>query len=109
MNLPLRLRNVRNQFRGCSCVFRWCSWIFHGVFVALSQTVSNVLAIRSQRNGRPSAAVGADLSCPHIGIHPQNRKRKCACDDVKIRIQLCENTYLVMRICVIGYVRIRAR
>ena len=36
--------------------------------------------------GRPSAAVGADLSCPHIRIHPQNDKRKCACVDVEMCI-----------------------
>ncbi|WP_276737986.1 hypothetical protein [Prevotella pallens] len=31
--------------------------------VVLLQSVSNII-------GRLSAAVGADLSCPHIGIHP---------------------------------------
>ncbi|WP_288328483.1 hypothetical protein [Prevotella pallens] len=27
------------NFVGVLWVFRWCSWIFHGVFVALSQSV----------------------------------------------------------------------
>ena len=47
MNRPLRLAE-------CFVVISW-------VFVAL-------LTIRSQRNGRLLAAVGADLSCPHIYI-----------------------------------------
>ena len=34
--------------RSVLCVFRWCSWVFHGVFVALSQTVSSEMANRSQ-------------------------------------------------------------
>ena len=49
MNRPLRLAE-------CFVVISW-------VFIAL-------LTIRSQRNGRLLATVGADLSCPHIGIHP---------------------------------------
>jgi len=31
-----------------------------------------VIAIRSQCFGRPFAAVGADLSCPHIRKHTRN-------------------------------------
>ncbi|MBF1452290.1 MAG: hypothetical protein HXN61_11000 [Prevotella pallens] len=54
------------HFVGVRWVFRGCSLCISWVFVALSQSVCNVLAIRSQRNGRPQAAVGADLSCPHI-------------------------------------------
>ncbi|MBF1458982.1 MAG: hypothetical protein HXN60_07640 [Prevotella pallens] len=45
-----------------------------------------LLAIRQQRNGRPSAAVGADLSCPHIYKHPRNGERKRIFDNVNIRV-----------------------
>ncbi|WP_449024141.1 hypothetical protein [Prevotella pallens] len=45
MNRPLRLTE-------CSPRISWAD-------VAL-------LTIRQQRNGKPQAAVGADLSCPHI-------------------------------------------
>ncbi|WP_314285755.1 hypothetical protein [Prevotella pallens] len=38
-----------------------------------------LLTIRSQHYGRPQAAVGADLSCPRIRIHPRNGRRKCMC------------------------------
>ena len=56
------------------CVLRCC-----GMFAAL-------LAIRQQRNGRPSAAVGADLSCPRIYKHPRNGERKRIFDNVEMRI-----------------------
>ena len=56
------------------CALRCC-----GMFAAL-------LAIRQQRNGRPSAAVGADLSCPHIYKHPRNGERKRIFDNVNIRV-----------------------
>ena len=55
-------------FVGIRCVFRGCSLHFRNPLAMFWQSVSNVLANRSQRNGRPSAAVGADLSCPHIRI-----------------------------------------
>ncbi|WP_276701799.1 hypothetical protein [Prevotella pallens] len=45
-----------------------------------------LLAIRQQRNGRPSAAVGADLSCPRIYKHPRNGERKRIFDNVNIRV-----------------------
>ena len=48
--------------------------------------VRHVIAIRQQHFGNLFAAVGADLSCPHIRIHPQNDKRKCACGDVEMCI-----------------------
>ena len=48
--------------------------------------VRNVIAIRQQHFGKPFAAVGADLSRPHIRIHPQNDKRKCVCGDVEMCI-----------------------
>ena len=56
----------------------------------------DVECLRSVRHviGRPFAAVGADLSCPCIRKHIRNGKG---------------NAYLVVRICVFGYVRIRAR
>ena len=57
-SVPYAWRNVRGAFRGQT-------WIFCGVFATLFQFVSSVV-------GRPLAAVGADLSCPHIRIYPQN-------------------------------------
>ncbi|MEZ7711088.1 hypothetical protein [Prevotella pallens] len=56
------------------CALRCC-----GMFAAL-------LADRQQRNGRPSAAVGADLSCPRIYKHPRNGERKRIFDNVEMRI-----------------------
>ncbi|WP_424785667.1 hypothetical protein [Prevotella pallens] len=66
--------------------FRWCSLAFHGLFAMFWQSVSNILAIRQQYFGRLSAAVGADLSRPHIRIHPQNGKRKCVCGEMNVCI-----------------------
>ena len=43
-------------------------WVFTECFVVISWVFVALLTIRSQRNGRLSAAVGADLSCPHIYI-----------------------------------------
>ena len=83
--------------RGCSLGVSWVFRMYFVAFVALSQSVSNVLAIRQQHYGRPSAAVGADLSCPHIWIHPRNGKRKCVCGDLDTHIWLCEYVYLVMQ------------
>ncbi|WP_315282622.1 hypothetical protein, partial [Prevotella pallens] len=71
--------------------------VFRGYFVGecghfterwlgISWNVRNVIAICSQRNGNPSAAVGADLSCPHIRKHPQNGERKRIFDNVNIRV-----------------------
>ena len=48
--------------------------------VVLLQSVSNII-------GRLLAAVGADLSCPCIGIHPQNDERKHVCGEMDTRIQ----------------------
>ena len=56
------------------------------VFATHSQSVGTHLAIRQQHYRKPFAAVGADSSCPHIHIHPQNDKRKYACGDVEMRI-----------------------
>ena len=50
-------------------------------------TIFWYLHIRKQpQNGNPSAAVGADLSCPHIRKHPRNGERKRTFDNVKMRI-----------------------
>ena len=59
---------------------------FRSVFVAKFLGVCNVLAIRSQYFGRPSAAVGADLSCPHIRKHPRNGERECVCGEMETHI-----------------------
>ena len=57
-----------------------------GMFATNFVGVRNVIANRQQHFGNLLAAVGADLSRPHIRIHPQNDKRKCACGDVEMRI-----------------------
>ena len=71
MNRPLRLAEC---FVGISWVnvdILWSvGWAFRGMFATLLKSVSNVI-------GRPSAAVGADLSCPHIYKHPRNGEWKC--------------------------------
>ena len=72
------------------------SWMF----VALLKT-------RSQRNGRLLAAVGADLSCPHIRIYPQNDEQKCVCGDLNIRILRCGHPFAMKRIYVFNNGKIR--
>ena len=67
-------------------------WVFTECFVVISWVFVALLTIRSQRNGRLLAAVGADLSCPHIGIHPQNDERKHVCGEMDMCICLCQNT-----------------
>ena len=67
-------------------------WVFTECFVVISWVFVALLTIRSQRNGRLLAAVGADLSCPHIGIHPQNDERKHVCGEMDMCIYLCQNT-----------------
>ncbi|MBF1486087.1 MAG: hypothetical protein HXN74_06365, partial [Prevotella pallens] len=52
----------------------------------LWQSVRNILAIRSPYFGKPSAAVGTDLSCPQIRKHPRNDERRCACVEMNIHI-----------------------
>ncbi|WP_424785550.1 hypothetical protein [Prevotella pallens] len=57
------------------------------VYVCILQFVCSVVSDRSQHYRNPSAAVGSDLSCPHIRKHTRNGERKCVCDDVNIRIR----------------------
>ena len=57
------------------CVVAICLECYRNPFVAKWQSVSNILAIRSPCFGNQSAAVGVDLSCPHIRKHPQNGGR----------------------------------
>ena len=57
------------------------------LFAMLWQFVRSEMAIRQQHFGNPSAAVGSDLSCPHIYIrHPF-----CVClvDIKSVQWQLC--------------------
>ncbi|MBF1443885.1 MAG: hypothetical protein HXN58_09220 [Prevotella pallens] len=68
------------------CVVAICLECYHNPFVAKWQSVSNVLAIRQQCFGNPSAAVGTDLSCPQIRKHPRNDELKCACVEMNIHI-----------------------
>ena len=48
----------------------------------------DVECLRSVRHviGRPSAAVGSDLSCPHIRKHPRNVEGKCVCGEMNVCI-----------------------
>ena len=56
-------------FADCSlCVSLGECWVFTECFVVISWVFVALLTIRSQRNGRLLAAVGTDLSCPHIYI-----------------------------------------
>lgn len=55
----------------------------YGYFVGIRVYI----AICSQRCCNPSAAVGSDLSRPHIRKRPRNGGGKCACGDVNIRIR----------------------
>ena len=50
-----------------------------GMFVGVSWIVRHVI-------GSLLAAVGADLSRPHIRKHPRNGKRKYACGDMDMCI-----------------------
>ena len=61
-------------------VFAMQKYGFCFLNVVLLQSVSNII-------GRLSAAVGADLSRPHIGIHPQNDEWKHVCGEMDTRIQ----------------------
>ena len=87
MNRPLRLTVCSLRI---SRIVRWhfveCSQCFGNPSATFWQSVRNVLAIRQQCFGRLSAAVGADLSRPHIRKHPQNDERKCACGEMNTHI-----------------------
>ena len=50
-------------------------WVFTECFVVISWVFVALLTIRSQRNGRLLAAVGADLSCPCIRVRHTFVKR----------------------------------
>ena len=78
------------HFVGVCGYFTDCLLVFCRMFAML-------LAIRQQHYRKPSAAVGADLSCPHIRIHPQNDGRKCVCGETKTRILWNEYAVLVMQ------------
>ena len=56
-----------------SNAFRGWMWISHSIFATLFQFVSSVIS-------SPQAAVGADLSCPHIRKYPKNGGQKCMYD-----------------------------
>ena len=60
--------------------------IINNPLAALSQTISSIIANRQQHYRRPLAAVGADLSCPRIRIHPRNGRRKCVFDEMDMCI-----------------------
>ena len=101
---------AKRGFLHCkSMVFVFWMLCCCNLFRMLSQSVRSEMAIRQQHYRKPSAAVGADLSCPHIRIHPRNDERKCACGDAEMCVRWNEYTYLVTQIHVFVYVRIRAR
>ncbi|WP_449304301.1 hypothetical protein [Prevotella pallens] len=58
------------------------SWVFVGCFVCFRGHFVEC----SPRYRNPSAAVGADLSCPHIRKHPRNGEWKRIFDNVKTRV-----------------------
>ncbi len=91
----LHIRRVKVWFLACKKgVFTLHKYGFCFLNVVLLQFVWNVMAIRQQhfgnsfaRYGNPSAAVGSDLSCPHIyTCHPF-----CGClvDIKSVQWQLC--------------------
>ena len=82
MNRPLRLTE-------CSHPISW-------VYVGISRIVCWHFVECSQRYRNPFAAVGADLSCPRIRIHPRNGERMHVCDEMDMCIWWCKNTYSVM-------------
>ena len=57
-----------------------------GVFAPHFVGVVECFAECSPRNWQPSAAVGADLSRPHICKHPRNGGRKCVFDEMNARV-----------------------
>ena len=57
-----------------------------GCFATHFVGVRHVIADRQQHYRKPFAAVGADLSRPHIRKHPQNDEWKCVCGDVEMCI-----------------------
>ena len=73
-SVPYAWRGVRCAFHGLFVgILRNVCWYLEERFVCislafatLSQSVSSIIADRQQRNGKPFAAVGADLSRPHI-------------------------------------------
>ena len=67
----------RNPFRGCT-------WVYCGMFCGVSWVGVTLLVNRSQHYRNPLAAVGADLSCPHIRKHTRNGEGKCVCGDVNV-------------------------
>ena len=79
---------AKRGFLHCkSMVFVFWMLCCCNLFRMLSQSVSSILAIRQQHYRNPSAAVGSDLSCPHIRIrHPF-----CVClvDIKSVLWQLC--------------------
>ena len=84
----LHIRRVKVWFLRCKSMvfgvqkggFALQKYGFCFLNVVLLQSVSNII-------GRLSAAVGTDLSRPHIGIHPQNDERKHVCGEMDTRIQ----------------------
>ena len=84
----LHIRHAKVWFLRCKkVVFALQKYGFCFLNVVLLQFVRNVIAIRQQCFGRPSAAVGADLSCPHIYIH--HPFCVCLVDIKSVLWQLC--------------------
>ena len=84
------------HFVGERWYFTECLLVSCGVFCVYFVGVRGFFTVCSPRYRRPSAAVGADLSCPRIRIHPRNGERKCVFGEMDMCIWWREYTYLVM-------------
>jgi len=92
-----------NSASFCICtVIQWSLEVFSQplLFVGILRNVLCVFRWCSPRYRNPSAAVGSDLSRPHIRKHPHNGKRKYRFDDVK-------HTCAMTNICVFDNVNTR--
>ena len=84
------------------CVVAICLECYHNLSATKWQSVRNVLAIRQQCFGNPSAAVGVRFIVPAYMKTP-TKWRTDMC------VRLCGNVCAIMCIHIFDYVRIRAR
>ena len=79
------------------------------VYVCILQFVRSVVAGRQQHYCNPFAAVGTDLSRPHIRKRSRNGGGKCVCGEMNAGIWRIGYVYLVMWKHIFDDARIRAR
>ena len=104
-------------FCGAKVWYLWCKSMvfvvrkygFWWVYVCILQFVCSVVADRQQHYRNPLAAVGSDLSCPHIREHTRNGEGKCVCGEMNAGIWRIGYVYLVMWKHIFDDARIRAR